>query len=89
MLQDRVFKRSQPSFTTVRPPDQIVRAGESVDTVDLDEPQILEHRFQVIVLYLARNAAQKQMLIEKEAAGGSIVEERSRNRPDLSPLSCA
>ena len=87
--RNQVFKRLRSVLTASRPQDQIVGARERVDAVDLDEPQILEHRFQVIVLARARTAAQQQMAIEKEPARALIVQDGSRHHPDLSPISCA
>ena len=55
----------------------IVRAGERVDAVDLDEAECVEHAFQVLSPAGSRSGAQQQMSVQKQPAGAAIVQKRA------------
>lgn len=50
-------------------------AGQSVHTINLHEPKVIDHRLQVVALARPAARPKQKMAVQKQAAGGLVVDD--------------
>lgn len=77
MAGDKMLKGLRAVLAPARPQDQVMRTGERVDAVDLDETQVVQNTVEVGPVAGTRPGAQQQVMGQKQATCALIVQDWS------------
>jgi hypothetical protein len=86
VMPDQFFQSFRSVPPPARPEDQVVRAGERVHAVDLDETEVVEHAIEIPAPSRARCRSQQQVPVQKQAAGALVVDEGACHSAKVSPI---